>query len=240
MELPSKVLLCPGDIRLSDLEEKLGYDWQLASRRDLAGFASVTAISLVVNSLCASHDVDFVFYDCGPNIGPLNRCILIDCDSFAVPAACDEFSIRALSTLGATMARWLNDWQEIADLAPDGTYLPPGNPKFLGYILQRFKVYGGAIASISAKYVPRIERHVLEDIVAVFQREYPNAILEGIHNYRFGEVRDLSGLTSLGQTHGRPIWEVSGAGTDLKREAKEAFVNIAKRLSQLFPKDGAE
>jgi cellulose biosynthesis protein BcsQ len=239
MELPSKVRLCPGDIRLSDVEEKLAYDWQLARIRDLGAFASVTAISLIINSLCAAYDIDFVFYDCGPNIGPLNRCILIDCDCFVVPAACDEFSVRALSTLGATMARWLNEWREIADLAPDGTYLPPGYPKFLGYILQRFKVYGGYIASTSARYLPLIERAVSEDIVTVLRSRFPEALPSPpAYGLRFGEVRDLSGITSLAQSHGVPLWEVRGASADLKRDAKESFFGMANRLSELFPPEG--
>jgi cellulose biosynthesis protein BcsQ len=239
MKLPSGIYLCPGDIKLSDLDEKLSYDWQLAKERDLGGFASVTAISLMVNSLCASRDIDFVFYDCGPNIGPLNRCILVDCDCFLVPAACDEFSIRALGTLGATMARWLNGWREIADLAPDGTYLPPGYPKFFGYILQRFKVYGGAMTAAQAAFVPRIERAASEDIVAVLRKQFPEVVVP-LRNLRFGDVRDLTGLTNKAQTAGVPLWEVEGADPSLKLEARNAFFAMASQLSALFPKKGRQ
>jgi cellulose biosynthesis protein BcsQ len=232
MVRPFGLSLIPGDIKLSEFEEKLAYDWQLALRRDIAGFSSVTAISLAVNSICAHHDIDFVFYDCGPNIGPLNRCILMDSDHFAIPTACDEFSIRALSTLGATLVNWLEDWQAIAELAPDGTYLPPGNPKFLGYILERFKVYGGEIASSYAAFVPRIERGVQESVVAVLRAAHPSSIQPNFQA-RFGELRDLSGLMGTGQSVGRPIWDIPGTNKDLAAQARTSFFAMAHSLIAL-------
>ena len=127
-EIPRGLRFLPGDIRLSEFEERLQQYWNDSKRRELRGFAGTTALSLVVNSICAECDVDFVFYDCGPNIGPLNRIVVLDCDYFVVPAACDEFSIRAIRSLGYTLERWITQWSDIADLAPDGTYLLPGRP----------------------------------------------------------------------------------------------------------------
>jgi cellulose biosynthesis protein BcsQ len=112
------LFLIPGDIRLSDFESELISFWTDCLQRKVRGYKGTTAISSLVGELCADKHIDFVFYDSGPNVGPLNRVILLDCDFFIVPVACDLFSIRALKTLGRTLAHWIDSWGTISDLAP--------------------------------------------------------------------------------------------------------------------------
>jgi cellulose biosynthesis protein BcsQ len=223
----------PGDIRTSEFEEDLQLFWDECKRRELRGFTGTTSLSLVVNSICAKYDVDFVFYDCGPNIGPLNRVVLLDCDYFIVPAACDEFSIRAVRTLGYTLERWITQWSDIADLAPDGTYLLRGRPCFLGYIAQQFRIYGGRMTQEFARFVSRIDKHVQEDLVGVLNKLDAGLVLQGPRGAEFGEVQNLSSLVSAGQTSGRPVWEVDAGTPDLRAAAKTAFDLMADRLIEI-------
>jgi cellulose biosynthesis protein BcsQ len=144
------LFLTPGDIRLSDFEAELSVFWAECLQRKTRGYRGTTAISELVSKLCYDNEINFVFYDSGPNIGALNRIILLDCDYFIVPVACDLFSVRALKTLGRTLASWISEWETIANLAPDGTYLLPGQPKFLGYIPQNFSLYRGEVVSQQA------------------------------------------------------------------------------------------
>ena len=99
--------LIPGDIRLSEFEEFLGEAWTDSFRRRLGGLQAVSAISNLVTHLSVERHFDYVFYDTGPNIGPLNRILLLDSKFFIVPVACDLFSVRALATLGATLSKWI-------------------------------------------------------------------------------------------------------------------------------------
>ena len=132
----------------------------------------------LVRDCVARTRADFVFYDVGPNIGPLNRTILLDCDYFVVPAACDYFSTRALKTLGYSVANWIKDWEVISTLAPQGVELLSGRPIFLGYVLQRFRMYGGEISSTYRDYARQLERHVFSDVVSVL-REVDPALAPG-------------------------------------------------------------
>src|SRR5207244_4388643 len=88
--------LVPGDLRLSELEIELGVFWSDCVQEKLKGFNGTAVLSTLAQRLASTLDADFVFYDTGPNIGPLNRAILLDCDFFIVPAGCDVFSVRAL------------------------------------------------------------------------------------------------------------------------------------------------
>src|SRR6185295_16775895 len=134
-----RLLIIPGDIRLSEFEQDLSDSWTDCFKRKLGGLRATSALSRLLGHIESEVRPDFVLYDTGPNIGPLNRVILLDCDYFIVPVACDLFSVRALATLGQTLKRWILDWGTISSLAPDQTYLLRGNPKYLGYIPQRFK-----------------------------------------------------------------------------------------------------
>jgi cellulose biosynthesis protein BcsQ len=96
-----RLSLLPGDIRLSEFEEFLNDFWGDCLERRVRGFKGMSALSALVDECAKKVNADFVFYDTGPNVGPLNRAILLDCDYFIVPAACDAFSIRALRTLGS-------------------------------------------------------------------------------------------------------------------------------------------
>ena len=68
-----EVDLLPGDIQFSMFEEYLGDAWADGFKRRRGALQATSAISYLVSSLHmeANEDYDFVFYDTGPNIGPL-------------------------------------------------------------------------------------------------------------------------------------------------------------------------
>lgn len=191
IERLTNIFLLPGDVRLSEFEQELSPLWNESFQRKQKGFRGTTALSRVVNQAARDHEIDFVFYDAGPNIGPLNRVILLDCDAFIVPAACDLFSLRALKTLGRTLVTWIEDWQTILELAPDDMYLLPGLPKFLGYIPQRYRVWGGAPAADYSKYLPRIEKSIGADVVAVLKRADARLVPESATGNQLGQIKDF-------------------------------------------------
>jgi cellulose biosynthesis protein BcsQ len=224
------VSLVPGDIQLSDFELELSQFWTDCLQRRSRGFRGTSAISRLVNRLCRKHDFDFVFYDSGPNIGPLNRIVMLDSDFFIVPAACDEFSIRALKTLGRTLANWITEWQTIVDLAPENTYLLPGKPRFLGYIPQRFRIYGGQPTSDYSRFLPRLEKQINADIIRVLYRIDPALISDRTSSSRLGQVPDFSGRASSSQRLGQPINVVGNVYQN--QSAQSAFLPIAKKIIQ--------
>jgi cellulose biosynthesis protein BcsQ len=224
------VFLLYGDLRLADFEQELPQMWLEALQRKPKGYRAVTALSRTVNEVAIQNDVDFVFYDCGPNIGALNRAILLDCEYFIIPAALDEFSIQALKTLGITLDNWISTWRTVLDLAPDDIYLLPGKPKFLGYIIQRFRVYGGQVSSGQASYLPRFERQIYSDIVSRLRALDPQLASESIAENVLGEVRDFSSVATQSQIQGVPIESVHGGNQQLKAVARESFSAIAQKI----------
>lgn len=212
---------------MSEFEQELTSLWTECFQRKPKGFRGTTALSYLVNRAASAVHADYVFYDAGPNIGPLNRVILLDCDYFIVPAACDLFSIRALKTLGYTLSKWVRDWQTVIELAPDNLYLLPGRPGFLGYIPQRFRVYGGQPARDYASYLPRIERQILSDVVSVLRETDSSLASEAV---QLGQIKDFSSLAASSQREGQPFMYVKAATGEQRADARESFAGVARKI----------
>jgi cellulose biosynthesis protein BcsQ len=221
--------LLPGDIRLSEFEQELSQIWVDCLQRKIRGFKGASAISEIINNIAKVEKIDYIFYDIGPNIGPLNRVVLLDCDYFIIPAACDLFSVRALKTLGKSLYSWIAEWQIISQLAPDNSLLLPGKPVYLGYILQRFRMYGNAITSQFASYASNLEKTAHSDIVEVLRRLDKNLATETL-NQKIGQVKDFASLVPLSQKQGRPFFDVENGNKTLKAEAKLEFTRIANKI----------
>lgn len=223
--------LVPGDIRLSEFEEFLGEAWTDSYKRRLGGLHAVSAISNLVTNLSAERQFDYVFFDTGPNIGPLNRVLLLDSDYFIIPVACDLFSVRALGTLGTTLAKWIIDVRTISSIAPDGAPVLRGTPTFLGYIPQRYRVYGQTMARQPTRYFRQIRRRVYTDVSSVLRKVDKNLAPPSTVDPKIGGVKDFASLTQAAQREGVAIWECSTYSRPEEQElARRVFDEIAKHI----------
>jgi len=224
------LFLVPGDIRLSEFETDLTEFWAQCLQRKPKGFRGTSAISELVSEIAEQLNVNYVFYDSGPNIGPLNRAILLDCTCFIIPVSCDLFSLRALKTLGRTLTSWINDWSTIADLAPKDTYLLPGSPRFLGYVPGGFRVYGGAVAQQHSHYLSRIEKEIHAQIVALLRKIDPDLAPGSLSQFKLGELKDFGSLVPSSQRDGLPLYEATAGTKEQRAHARRALETLADRV----------
>ena len=229
-ERADNIYLLPGDIKMSEFERDLQQSWVDCLQRKIRGFQETTALSRLAGACAKSVGADYVMYDVGPNIGALNRAILLDCDYFIVPAACDYFSVRALKTLGQSIKSWIKDWDIVSKLAPDRVPLLRGHPVYAGFVLQKFRMYGGVIASTYREQARLLERHSYSDIVAVL-REISDDLAPGSpSDFRLGEIKDFASVANGAQEQGVPFWLVEGGSASNKVEAKSVFLDFAKKV----------
>ncbi len=159
-----------------------------------------------------------------------NRAILLDCDYFIVPAACDVFSVRALKTLGKTLASWIKKWQTIAKTPPDGAPTLPGKPVLLGFILQGFKVYGGGMARPAAKYRAQFERRLVPDLLNPLRALDSSLAPSTATAARLGEIKDLTSLVQQSLEQRVPLWNVFGGPRYQLDDARMMFSRIAAEV----------
>jgi cellulose biosynthesis protein BcsQ len=224
------VFLLPGDIRLSEYEEFLSEAWTDSFRRRIGGLRATNSLSSLVDVICEDYDFDYVFYDTGPNIGSLNRVLILDSHYFMVPVACDLFSVRALSTLGQSLKRWIIDWNTIVDLAPDDVEMMCGEPVFLGYIPQRFKEYGQEMASEPRKYLRRLKRQMFESVSSVLREIDESLAPPASEDPVVGSVRDFASIVQVAQREGVAIWDSSSPNEKAKNAARKVFGGIATKI----------
>jgi len=207
----ANVLIAPGDVLLADYEEELPDAWTRSFARNERGYDVLRALSDAVEILATAHRADVVMYDVGPNVGPLNRVILLDSDFFITPVAADLFSLRALSTVGRAVGKWITDYRTIQSLAPAGhSRLLNGWPKYLGYITSAFKVNVGRRASNPHEHwenniAPRVTTRVVNVLNDINPSLVPNA-----GNNKIGGVKHFQSLAPSAQENGVAIGQLQG------------------------------
>ena len=233
VKIRDRLHLAVGDIRLSNYENSLADCWNLCLNRNRRGYYCTTALSKLVDDLVVNTKADFVFFDAGPNIGPLNRAMLLDCTHFIVPAACDLFSTRALKTLGFALSEWVATWEQVRERAPDQAPLLAGTPKLLGYVPQGFRVYRGEMAASPFTVLSQLESRVLEFVWKPLQSAYGSSIKDRPSKLKLGQVKFFGSLVTDAQNQGLPLWEVAGGNVADKDKALEEFAKIAKQVIAL-------
>ncbi|MFT8816076.1 ParA family protein [Acetobacter fabarum] len=233
--LEDRMWLVSGDVMLAEYEEVLPEAWTECYAGRRRGFDITTAISRMVDDIAKKMDADIVIYDVGPNVGALNRTIILDCDYFITPVAADLFSLRALNTVGRSLTKWINSCHTIRNILPENKdRMLHGQPKFLGYITSAYKVSSGRSAADphefwENKIAPRITNKIIRELMSI----NPALIATGQRN-KIGAVKNFHSLAPHAQELGISIGNLRGhvnpghySQVDI---AKRTFRNIANEI----------
>jgi cellulose biosynthesis protein BcsQ len=129
--------LIAGDLGLSAFEDELSGQWSKALSEDSAKRAMlvVSAFWRVAQEAGAKLGAQLIVFDVGPNLGAINRSVLISSDYVVVPLAADLFSLQGLRNLGPALEKWCRGWKERCERIKDIKYpLPAGRAQPIGYV----------------------------------------------------------------------------------------------------------
>lgn len=132
--------LVPGDLGLAGFEDHLSQEWpsSMGSGTLYRPFRILTAFWQIAQLAAKAHAADLILADVGPNLGAINRSVLIGSNHVVIPLAADLFSLQGLSNLGPTLRAWRADWSKrLANWPAAAFALPPGEMKPVGYIVQQ-------------------------------------------------------------------------------------------------------
>ena len=152
------VWLLAGDIQLSTFEAILPGAWTESLAGNERGFRVTSAPFRMITAAAIAVRADYVFVDLGPNVGALNRAVLLGSDYLLLPMASDLFSIRALPSVGQSLDTWIKQWITAKTVAPAGLSfpIPLGLPKVLGYVSQQFNIYRGEATTAFSAWIERM------------------------------------------------------------------------------------
>ncbi|MGW3608236.1 ParA family protein [Micromonospora sp. NPDC005161] len=168
----SGLFLLPGHVGLAEDEVSLGIAQQLSE--SLQALRNIPGSFRHLFEITASHhDADYVLLDLSPGLGAINQNLVSTADFFLVPTSPDIFSVMAIDSLARVIPRWIAWAQrasQIEGLATADYPFPSPNLKFLGVIIQRYRLRSGAPTAGYEQFFGRLGSAVQGELLPALKK----------------------------------------------------------------------
>ena len=253
------LFLLPGHIRLSEWEVSMGMAQALSGTiqtlQNLPG-----SISYLLTKTAERHDAEYLLIDMNPSLSSINQNLLMTSEYFIVPASPDYFSVMAIDSLATVFPRW-RAWSKKASTMPifqEAAYpLPTTVPKFLGTIIQNYRVRdrgtadqegksaptSGTPAAGFQKWIDEINGKVQDAFIPVLRKEgmlLPEEKYHTLPTYCLAEISAFNSLIARSQEHQVPVFSLTdaqigltGKVLDRTNESKDMFERIFSKLADV-------
>lgn len=211
------LFLLPGHINLAEYEITLGIAQQLSGTivtvRNLPG-----AADYLFSETAKKYDADYIIIDMSPSVSSINQNLLMTSDYFIVPTSPDYFSVMAIDSLRSIIPRW-NHWSVQAqgmEVFTGATYpYPKKTPKFLGVIIQNYRLRGGKASQAFQSWINEINTSVNEQLIPALKGG--NMLLEDDNysdsgmtkDYLLTQVSDFNSLIAYSQKAQTPVFALA-------------------------------
>lgn len=244
--------LIPGHVGLAEDEVSLGIAQQLSESvqalKNLPG-----SFRFLFDRTAARYAADFVLIDLSPGLGAINQNLVATADYFIVPASPDVFSVMALESLARVLPRWAK-WAESASqlgaLAGADYPFPQPTLKFLGTVIQRYRLKGGSATEGFRAYFDQLDNEV-ETILApalesagllLTDTEYEKVGMNSA--LRLVSIPDFNSLITNSQQARKPVFALTKDDTDSRGfvwdtqkasidSFRALFTELAQRIESL-------
>lgn len=239
--------LLPGDVNLSGYEDALSAEWpnSMGDNNLYRPMRILSSFWQVMQMAAGKVQADIVLVDIGPNLGAINRSVLIATDYVVIPLGADLFSLQGLKNLGPTLRSWKNLWQKRLDnwntAAEKNSFpdfkLPQAKMQPVGYLCQQHSVRLDRPVRAYDKWAQRIpsvyRKSVLNQtpVEDVRQEDDP---------YCLATIKHYRSLIPMAQEHRKPIFNLTsadgaigshfGAVQDAKKDFRQLATKIAVQM----------
>ena len=226
--------LLAGDLALSNFEDDLATVWpECADGRERA-FRVMSAFWRVIQAGIDSYNADLVLVDMGPNLGAINRAVMISTDYVVIPLVSDLFSVQGLRNLGPTLHRWRQQWHErrLKNPAKD-LQIPAGDMQPIGYVAMLHAERQSRPTKAYQRWLSQIPNIYQTAILRV-----PADTTLSIHEdtNRLGTLKHYRSLMPMAQEVRKPIFYlkpadgVVGGHYYSVQDAYQDFLGLAKQI----------
>lgn len=201
--------LLVGDLALSGFEDQLSETWPKCLDREERAFRVTSAFWRILQKAAEAHQADMILVDLGPNLGAINRAVLIATDYVVVPLAPDLFSLQGLHNLGPTLRTWRSAWQERLKHNPEhGLILPSGHMQPIGYIVLQHAVRLDRPVRAYERWIARIPQVYRNDVL-----QEPEADHVTIRNdpHALALLKNYGALKPIAQEARKPMFRLKSA-----------------------------
>ncbi len=136
-KISENISLIAGDLALSAVEDNLSDAWTKCLNGDAYAFKVTSIFNSIIEDSVSKINPDLVLVDIGPNLGALNRSVLISTDFIIIPVAPDLFSLQGLKNIGETLTKWRIELAERQGKNPKPLQIkvPAKEMKAAGYVI---------------------------------------------------------------------------------------------------------
>ena len=233
-EIDERIHLIIGDLALSRFEDELSQQWPLCLDGKERAFRVESAFWRIMKRIIDRSSIDIALIDLGPNLGAINRSILIAADYLVVPLIPDLFSLQGLKNLGPTVREWRNGWQERLKKNPvKDLELPRGQMTPIGYVKMQHAEKMGRPVKAYRRWAERIPLVYSEEVLG---KEY-RLMEKREKGNQLGLVKHYRSLMPMAQEAKKPIFHLLAAdgaiGSHQKgvSEARENFHQVALEMA---------
>ncbi|WP_083901304.1 ParA family protein [Azospirillum sp. B4] len=232
--------IVPGDLRLTDFEDRLGDTWSAAKGGSEAAVRVQSAIHRYIKWAANKIKADVVLVDLGPSLGAINRAVLASSDYFIIPMAPDLFSIEGTRNLGEKLVLWHREWAQCHQAwNGNDVELPDGTPKFLGYVIQSHNIRNNSEKMTRGwnMFGRIIEQNVQSNIVDKLTT-IDQVVDWADGSYNLGMIPNLHSLIPYSQAARKPVFDCSygdglqGAHVTRAAESRDHFSGIVDIIRQ--------
>lgn len=201
--------LIPGDLGLSQFEDRLSDSWPRCLDNDPAAFRVITAFYRIIHRTAAAVGADLVLMDVGPNLGAINRAALIAASHVVMPLAPGLFSLQGLRNLGPTLVAWRKSWKQRLDAKPSDLSIPmpSGLMKPAGYVVMQHVERRNRPVKAYQRWVSKIPAAYREYVL----REDGDAPAAEADSNCVGFIKNYQSLMPLAEDARKPIFRLTAA-----------------------------
>ena len=238
----NRLFLMPGHIGLAEYEVTLGIAQELSGSlvtlRNLPG-----SLRYLIDSTSNAFKIDIVIIDMSPSLGAVNQNLLSISDYFIVPMHPDYFSTMAISSLANVLPKW-RAWAKAAietvALRTAEYPFPTSNPKFLGYVVQKYRPRSGAPSRAFQKWIDQLEFGVENVLIPALESCGMTMAAETYEKAGFSpaepllQMPDFNSLIASSQEHQVPIFELTAEQLEQKGRVLEITQRSQEEFRRLF------
>ncbi len=229
--------LLRGDVNLSSIEDSLAEAHIQRFSNKTHEKRTYVAIGDILNRYGQANEVDYILIDVGPSSGALTRASFLACDGYFVPTAPDRFNVQAIGTLSTIINKWIKEHRQVFDEFTElGLPIREGMPKFLGVILQNFKIRGGKPKPTYQMWMDRIPEKVENSLfpsISLFNTQDKD-LTSGLTDTGIvvAQIRDFEGLAPIMQECGKAMFDITQDDTRVTNEKGTAWSGVAWSQAQ--------
>jgi len=234
-EIDERLFLLLGDLALSRFEDELSQQWPQCLEKKERAFRVISVFWRVISRIVDEHEIQIVLVDLGPNLGAINRAVLVAADYLAVPLIPDLFSIQGLKNLGPSVKDWRAGWRDRRDRNPmKKLALPKGRMKPIGYVMMQHAEKMGRPMRAYERWAEKIPMVYSEQILGAKPEAHAN--MDDAN--RLGLIRHYRSLMPMAQEAHKPIFHLLpadgaiGSHQNAVFEAKENFKQLAFEIAE--------